>query len=86
MGKNNRKLVLKVRYRKPHKVFGTRLILSSNSRRNKRAKGRILFSRKLSFEEINKVGEFAYKAFNFDDELPASLMDSKYKQEVKSNA
>ena len=83
MGKNNRNLVLKVRYRKPHKIFGTRLVLSgsSNGKDKGKVKGRILATRKLSFEEINKVGEFTSRAFKFDDELPASLMEdfSKYR-------
>ena len=67
-------VVLKIRYRKPHKIFGTRLVLSNNHRSKRRVKGRILSARKISMEEINKVGEFANRAINFDDELPESLM------------
>ena len=75
MGRNSQQVVLKIRYRKPHKIFGTRFVFSGNHKSKRRVKGRVLSTRKISMEEINKVGEFAHRAFNFDDELPESLMD-----------
>jgi len=56
MGKNSRKPILKIRYRKPGKVFGTKFSLSKNG--GKKLKGRILSVRKLSKEQVNRTGEY----------------------------
>lgn len=52
-----RRPVLKIRYRKPGKEFGTTFSLSKKNG-NKKARGRILSVRKLSFEQLNRVGEY----------------------------
>lgn len=57
MGRITRRPVLKIRYRKPGKEFGTTFSLSKGGN-GKRAKGRILSVRKLSYEQLNRVGEF----------------------------
>ena len=57
MGKNTTKTVLKIRYRKPGKTFGVIFSFSRNSGR-KKLKGRVLSVRKLSKEQIDRVGEF----------------------------
>lgn len=56
MGKNSQKPILKFRYRKPGKVFGTKLTQSENG--GKKLKGRILSVRKVSKEQIMRVGEY----------------------------
>ena len=56
VSKSRGKPVLKIRYKKPGgKGFGTRLTLSRNS--SKRIKGRILSVKKLSKEEIWRIGD-----------------------------
>jgi len=72
---NGKKPVLKIRYRRPGKEFGTKFTLSRGSRR-KRLKGRILSVKKLSFEETWKIGE--YLPFN-----PEALI-SEFRREVAS--
>ena len=58
MGKNSMKPVLRIRYRKPGKVFGTTFTLSRSRNGGKKNKGRILSVRKLSYEETWRIGEF----------------------------
>ena len=74
MGRKTNPVVLKIRYRKPHKIFGTRFVLSGNRKSKRRVKGRILSARKVSKEEIDKVGEFLNRAISWDEELPESLI------------
>jgi len=56
LSRNSRKPALKIRYRKAGKEFGTKFTLSRNG--GKRLKGRILSVRKLSKEQILRVGEY----------------------------
>lgn len=56
MGRKTRRPVFKIRYRRPGKVFGSKFSFSKS--RNGNTKGRILSKGKLSFEEINRVGEY----------------------------
>lgn len=51
-----RRRVLKIRYRKPGKEFGTTFSLSKNG--GKKSKGRILSVRKLPLEQLLRVGEY----------------------------
>ena len=75
MGKNTRKPVLKIRYRKPGKTFGVKFTFSRNG--GKKLKGRVLSMRKLSREQINRVGEYT----PFDpDELARELQEKSLKE------
>ena len=56
MGRKTRRLVFKLRYRRPGKIFGSKFSFSKNSNGN--SKGRILSKRKVSFEEISRIGEY----------------------------
>lgn len=56
MGRNNRKKVLKTRYRKPGKTFGTKFSLSSST--SSKARGKILGIKKVSYEELWRVGDY----------------------------
>jgi len=67
-----KKLLLKVRYRKPGKVFGTKFILSGNHKGGS-SRGRVLSVRKVGFEELFKVGDH--------NPLPRALMD-EFNREV----
>lgn len=55
MSRNGRQSLLKVRYRKPGKQFGSKLTLSRNGRRN--VKGRVLSVTKVSREQLLRVHE-----------------------------
>jgi len=57
MGRVTRRPVLKIRYRKPRKEFGTTFSLSSNSN-GKKVKGRILSVRKVSREQIDRIHDY----------------------------
>lgn len=57
MGRNTTKPVLKIRYRKPGKIFGAKLTFSKNGGK-KKLRGRVLSVRKVSKEQINRVGEY----------------------------
>lgn len=65
MGRNTRRPALKIRYRKPGKIFGTKLTLSRNGGR--KLKGRVLSIRKLGYEETWRVGD--YLPFNVKELL-----------------
>lgn len=54
--KNGKRPVLKIRYRKPGKVFGTKFTFSKNGGR--KLKGRVLGVEKVSREQLLRVGEF----------------------------
>ena len=56
MGRKTRRPVFKVRYRMPGKIFGSKFSFSKNG--NEGSKGRILSKRKLSSEEISRIGEY----------------------------
>lgn len=59
MGKNARKPILKIRYRKPEKRFGVSLLCSRTSNSNgKKHKHRILSVQKVPMEKILRVHEF----------------------------
>jgi len=74
VGKNTTKTVLKIRYRKPGKTFGVKFSFSRNG--GKKLHGRILSMRKLSKEQIDRVGEF----LPFDpDELLRELREESLK-------
>lgn len=75
MGRKTRRPVFKIRYRRPGKVFGSRFSFSKNSDGN--GKGRILSKRKVSFEEISRVGEY----LPFDPE--ALLREFRDSEKVK---
>lgn len=77
MGRVCRRPVLKIRYRKPGKVFGTTFSLSKNG--GKQSKGRILSVRKLSYEQLNRVGEY----LPFDPEALLREFREQERQEVK---
>jgi len=65
--KNQNRLVFKLRYRRPEKSqksFGAELVLSNNHRRTGREAGKLLGKRKVSMEELLKVGEFAPRGFS----------------------
>jgi len=66
MPRRNEKIVLKLRFRrKPGKHFGTKLVLSNGSKPAGRdEKGRLIGYRKVSTEELFKVGEYAERAFS----------------------
>ena len=75
MGKNARKPVLSIRYRRPEKQFGVSLIRSSNSK-NSKSKGRILSVKKVPREKILRVHEF----LPFDTEALLREFREKEKQ------
>lgn len=83
MGKNSRKPVLSIRYRKKGKVFGTKLTFSKNG--GKKLKGRVLSVRKLPKEKLLRVGSY----LPFD---PEALLrefreaEREKRREVKVNA
>ena len=54
--KNGKRSVLKIRYRQPGKVFGTKFSFSKNG--GKKLKGRVLSVEKVSREQLLRVGEF----------------------------
>ena len=56
MGKNGNKPVLQIRYRRQGKTFGTRFSYQRGG--GKKLEGRILSCRKLSREQISRVGEY----------------------------
>jgi len=61
VSRNSKKLVLRIRYRKPGKTFGTKLLLSRSHKRkfNKgEVKGKIMGVRKVGYEELFGLGEF----------------------------
>ena len=58
MGKNARKPILKIRYRKPEKRFGASLIQSSEHRNGKKGRHRVLSVQKVPKEKILRVHEF----------------------------
>ena len=69
MGRNSKRLVLKVRYtdgKKPDKMFGTRFVLTNNHRNVRGGRGKILQAKKVSWEELFGVGEY--------NPLPEKLM------------
>jgi len=57
VGRKTRRPVFKVRRRKPGKVFGSKFSLSRGNGGD--SQGRILFRRKVSFEELNRICEFS---------------------------
>ena len=61
--KNGKRPVLKIRYKKPGKVFGTKFTFSKNGGR--KLKGRILGIEKVSREQLLRVGEFL--PFNIEE-------------------
>ena len=65
MPRRNERLVLKLRYRRPGKHFGTKLVLSNGSKPAGRdEKGRLMGYSKVSYEELFKVGEFLPNHFS----------------------
>ncbi len=56
MGRVNRRPVYKVRYRKPGKNFHTKF--SNGKETSSNGKGRIVSKRKVSYEELFRVGEY----------------------------
>lgn len=56
MAKNGKRPVLKIRYKKPGKVFGTKFTFSKNG--GKKLKGRIIGVEKVSREQLLRVHEF----------------------------
>jgi hypothetical protein len=76
MPRRNERLVLKLRYRREGKHFGTKLILSNGSKPSgKDEKGRLMGCRKVSYEELFKVGEFSSTHFSpeFQEEFKGRL-------------
>ncbi len=57
MPRVNQRPVLKIRYKKPGKVFGTKFSLSKNGGK-KKLKGRILGVGKVSREQLKRVHEY----------------------------
>lgn len=72
-GRKTRRPVFKIRYRLPGKVFGSKFSFSKNG--GGEVKGRILSKRKVSPEEILRVGE--YLPFNIEALLREFREDEK---------
>lgn len=58
MGKNARKPILKVRYRRSEKRFGVSLLHSRGTNNGKKHKHRILSVQKVPIEKILRIHEF----------------------------